>query len=462
MVRWVPWLLGLVLAGCASRPSLPPVEVGPGPVHERVLANGLKVIVKEDHRAPVVVSQIWYKVGSSYEHDGITGISHVLEHMMFKGTERYPAGEFSRIIAENGGRENAFTGRDYTAYFQTLAKDRLAVSFELEADRMRGLLLDPEEFAKEVRVVMEERRMRIEDDPLALTGEQFNAVAYLTSPYHWPIIGWMDDLENLTIEDLRAWYDAWYRPNNATVVVVGDVDPQEVFALAERYYGPIEAAPVPKVKPRREVEQRGERRLRVSAPARVPYLMMGWQVPALGRHEAGWEPYAMEVLAAVLDGGLSARLETELVRAQRIAASIGTGYDLYTPRRELLTISATPVPGRDIAELEAAIEAQIERLRQEPVTAEELARVKAQVVAGKVYERDSMFYQAMQIGILETLGYGWQVQEEYLARIEQVTPEQVQQVARKYLIDRRRTVAVLDPEPSARPVASQGGSRLVR
>ncbi len=449
MPALVPLLLLLLLSACATAPAVvaeAPAERD-GAVHEKVLANGLKVIVKTDRRAPVVVSQIWYKVGSSYEHDGITGISHVLEHMMFKGTKRHPAGEFSRIIADNGGRENAFTGRDYTAYFQTLAKDRLAVSFELEADRMRGLLLDPQEFAKEVQVVMEERRMRTEDNPSALTGEQFQAVAYLTSPYHWPIIGWMDDLEHLTVDDLRRWYDRWYRPNNATVVVVGDVDPETVFALAERYYGPVEAALVTPPKPRREVRQRGERRIEVRAPARVPQLMIGWKVPSLGRHDAPWEPYAMEVLAAVLDGGLSARLETELVRRQRLAASIGTGYDLYTPRQELLTISATPAPGRTVAELEAAILEQIERLKHEPVAAHELARVKAQVVAGKVYERDSMFYQAMQIGMMETLGYGWPVLDEYLARIEAVTPEQIRQVARKYLVETGRTVAVLVPEP---------------
>ncbi len=450
MLRLVPLLL-FALTACAAhppRPAAPAASEGGGTVHERVLANGLKVIVKEDHRAPVVVSQIWYKVGSSYEHDGITGISHVLEHMMFKGTKRHPAGEFSRIVAENGGRENAFTGRDYTAYFQTLAKDRLAISFELEADRMRGLLLDPEDFAKEVQVVMEERRMRTEDDPQALTGERFNAVAYLTSPYHWPIIGWMDDLEHLTVDDLRAWYDTWYRPNNATVVVVGDVDPDEVFALAEKYYGPLEAAPVPEVKPRREVAQRGERRVSVHAPARLPYVIMGWKAPALGRADADWEPYAMEVLAAVLDGGLSARLETELVRARRIAASIGTGYDLYTPRREVLTVSGTPAPGHSVDDLVAAVEAQIERLKTEPVAPHELARVKAQVVAGKVYERDSMFYQAMQIGMMETLGYGWRVQDEYLERIEAITPEQIQAVARKYLVRERRTLAVLEPQPA--------------
>ncbi len=203
--------------------SLVPSAQAENTLRETTLDNGLRVIVKEDHRAPVMVSQVWYKVGSSYENDGITGVSHVLEHMMFKGTPKRPAGEFSRIIAANGGRENAFTGQDYTAYFQQMEKSRLKVSFELEADRMRNLLLQPAEFAKEIKVVMEERRLRTDDEPQSLTQEQFTAAAFVNSPYRHPIIGWMDDLENLRTEDLREWYQKWYAPNNATVVVVGDV-----------------------------------------------------------------------------------------------------------------------------------------------------------------------------------------------------------------------------------------------
>ena len=194
-----------------------------GAVTEYRLDNGLKLLVKEDHRAPVVVSQVWYKVGASYEHDGITGVSHVLEHMMFKGTDAHPPGEFSRIISENGGRENAFTSKDYTAYFQRLEKSRLAVSFELEADRMRNLHLQDKEFQKEINVVMEERRLRTEDKPTALTYEQFIAAAFVSGSVRIPTIGWMNDLENMELEDLQRWYQRWYAPNNAIVVVVGDV-----------------------------------------------------------------------------------------------------------------------------------------------------------------------------------------------------------------------------------------------
>ncbi|WP_317622924.1 M16 family metallopeptidase [Thiohalobacter sp.] len=416
-------------------------------VHEYRLDNGLRLIVKEDHRAPVVVSQVWYRVGSSYEHDGITGISHVLEHMMFKGTERFGPGEFSRIIAENGGRENAFTSRDYTAYFQRLEKSRLAIAFELEADRMRNLRLDPEEVKKEVKVVMEERRLRTEDNPQALTFEQFNATAFLNSPYRIPTIGWMDDLENLKIEDLQAWYEKWYAPNNAILVVAGDVDPQAVLALAKKHYGPLRPSRIEPPKPRREMVQRGERRIRVRVPAELPYILMGYKVPVVLTAEGDWEPYALEVAAGILDGGNSARLARELVRGQEVAASAGAGYDLYDRQESLFLLDGTPANGHDIAELEKALREQVRRLQTRPVTADELARVKAQVLAGAVFEEDSVFYQAMRIGRLVSVGLDWRLDEQYADRIRAVTPEQVQAVARKYLRDERLTVAVLDPLP---------------
>ncbi len=416
-------------------------------VHEFRLDNGLKVLVKEDHRAPVVVSQIWYKVGSSYEHDGITGVSHVLEHMMFKGTARHGPGEFSRIIAENGGEENAFTGRDYTAYFQQLEKSRLEVSFEMEADRMRNLLLPEEEFAREVKVVMEERRMRTEDRPESLTYEQLNAAAFVNSPYHHPIIGWMEDLESLEIADLAAWYRRWYAPNNATLVVVGDVEPRQVRELAEKHFGPIPPSELKPPKPRAEIRQRGERRVVVRAPAELPYLLMGYKVPVLKTAAEEWEPYALEVLAGVLDGGDSARLARNLVRKRQLAASAGAGYNLYSMRQDLFLLDGTPARGHSAAELEKALREEIERLKREPVSSAELARIKAQVVAGKTYEQDSIFYQAMQMGTLETVGLGWQRMDEYSDRVLAITAEQLQKVARKYLVDERLTVARLEPLP---------------
>ena len=416
-------------------------------VHEYKLDNGLKLIVKEDHRAPVMVSQVWYKVGSSYEHDGITGISHVLEHMMFKGTKSHPNGEFSEIIAENGGSENAFTSQDYTAYFQTMEKSRLPVSLELEADRMRNLTIPDDEVLKEVKVVMEERRMRTEDNPQSLTYEQFKATAYTSSPYRIPIIGWMDDLENLHVADLKEWYRLWYAPNNATLVVVGDVDPDEVYARTKKFFGPLKPSKIAPVKPRLEITQRGRKDIRVEAPAKLPYLIMGYKAPVVITAEQDWEPYALDVLAGILDGGDSARLASELVRGKAIAASASASYDGYDRLETLFLLSGTPATGHTIADLEKALLKQVERLQKKPATDKELDRVKAQIRAGKVYEQDSIFYQAMQIGILETVGLSWKNAEQYLERIEAVTAEQVQAVANKYLLQDRLTVAELVPQP---------------
>jgi zinc protease len=416
-------------------------------VHERILDNGLKVLVKPDRRAPIVTSQVWYKVGSSYEPGGITGVSHVLEHMMFKGTENLEPGEFSQIIAEHGGDENAFTGTDYTAYFQTLAADRLEISLELEAERMRRLTLPEAEFAKELEVVKEERRLRTDDDPQSLTYEQFQAVAYQASPYRNPIIGWPSDLEAMQVDDLREWYRKWYAPNNATVVVVGDVDPDAVFALAEEHFGPLKAERVAPPKPRAEPEQRGERRLVVKAPAKEPYLIMGYKVPVLANAELDWEPYALEMLASVLDGGASARFSRELVRGARVAASAGAGYNAFSRLPGLFRLSGTPAKGHSVDELEAALLEQIERVRTELVSEKELARIRTQLIAGKGYEKDSVFYQAMQLGQLETVGLGWELVDTYVDALSAVTPEQIRSVARQYLVPEVRTVARLDPQP---------------
>lgn len=452
----MPRLLLILLLAAAGTAAASSSEV-----HEFKLDNGLTLIVKEDHRAPVVVSQVWYKVGSSYEHSGITGLSHVLEHMMFKGTRKHGPNAASRIISANGGRENAFTGRDYTTYYQQLEKSRLPVSFELESDRMRNLLLKQEEFVKEVQVVMEERRLRTDDDPESLTYEHFAATAFHNGPYQNPVIGWMDDLENMTLDDLKQWYKTWYAPNNATVVVVGDVQPEAVLALAKKYFGPLKPSKLTPPKPRREVQQKGLRRAVVKAPAELPYLIMGYQTPSLtATQDADWEPYALEVLSGILSGGNSARLAKHLVREQRIAASAGAGYNLYSRVPDLFMLEGTPAQGRSVAELEQALRDQIKRLQDEPVSEAELARIKAQVVAGKVYEQDSTFGQAMQIGTLVTVGLDWRLQDSYLDRINAVTAEQIRQVARTYLNDDRLTIAVLEPlplDPNKKPRAPSDG-----
>ncbi|MCF6256241.1 MAG: insulinase family protein [Gammaproteobacteria bacterium] len=425
-----------------------------GDVHEYRLANGLKILIKEDHRAPIVVSQIWYKTGASYESSGTTGVAHVLEHMMFKGTKTLGPNEFSRIIAANGGRENAFTGQDYTAYFQQLEKSRLPISFELEADRMANLNLRAEDFAKEVKVVMEERRMRTEDRPRSLTYEHFSATAFVNSPYHHPIIGWMNDLENMNVDDMRNWYKDWYAPNNATLVVAGDVDAKEVFELAQKTYGKVKARAIPVVKPQTEFEQKGIKRIVVKAPAQVPYMIMGYKVPVVTTAKTDWEPYALEMLASILDAGESSRFAKELVRGQQIATSVGAGYNMYSRLGSLFIFDGTPAKGKTVEEVENAIHAQITKIKTERVSQAELDRIKAQVVASKVYEKDSLFYQAMQMGTLATVGLDWQLMDQFVERLRAVTPEQVQAVAKKYLIDDYLTVAVLDPQST--PVAANG------
>lgn len=436
-------------------------SVASAAVLEQRLDNGMKVIIKEDHRAPIVVTQVWYKVGSSYEHGGLTGISHVLEHMMFKGTEAHPQGEFSRIIAANGGSENAFTGRDYTAYFQTLAKDRLPIAFELEADRMRNLILLEEEFLKEVEVVKEERRMRTEDKPNSLTYEQLNAGAYAASPYRIPVIGWMADLDALQADDLRAWYRQWYAPNNATLVVVGDVNPEQVLELAKQHFGPLKPEKISPPKPRTEPPQRGIKRFTVKAPARQPYLIMGYKTPVIGKTDAQWEPYAFEMLSYVLDGGNSARLTRSLIRGSEVAAAVDADYSAFTRLPGMLVLDATPTPGKSIDQVEKELRAEIERFKTELVSEQEMERVRNQIVAAKVYEKDSVFYQAMLIGRLETVGLDWRLADEYVGHLKAVTPEQIKTVAQKYLHDDNLSVSVLEPLPieDAKPKRSSAGGR---
>ncbi len=429
-------------------------------VHEKVLSNGLKVLIQEDHRSPVVVTQIWYKVGSSYEPNGITGISHMLEHMMFKGTTKYPDGEFSKIIAENGGNENAFTGQDYTAYFQTLEKSRLEISFKLEADRMRNLNIQAKELVKELEVVTEERRMRTDDNPSARMYEQFVTMVYTSSPYKNPVIGWPSDIAAYQVEDLTAWYQRWYAPNNATLVVVGDVKAPAVFALAEKYFGALKTSKIKPLKPQIEMEQHGVRTMTMKIPAKLPSLIMGYKVPVLNTIKDRTEAYALEVLANILDGGDSARFSKKLVRGQQVALSVSASYSFVTRLDNLFIFSGVPVQGKKIETLEKAIKAEIKLLQTELVTKEELDRIKAQVLASKVYEQDSNFYQAMVIGILETVGIGWAEKDRYADQITQITAEQIRAVAIKYLVEDKLSIGYLDPQPmnQAKNTAAKGVS----
>lgn len=434
-------LLIVLLICCTS------IYASDNPVHEYQLKNGLKVFVKEDHRAPVVITEIWYKVGSSYEPDGITGISHALEHMMFRGSKNYDAKRFLQIISENGGDQNAFTSFDYTGYYEMLAADKLPISFKLEADRMRNLLLRPEDFAKEIQVVMEERRMRIDDDPQQLTFERFLAAAHVSNSYHHPLIGWMNDLQNMKVEDLQHWYQTWYAPNNALIVVVGDVKPDDVYQLAQKYFGDLKPATIPTLKPLSEAPSLGTRTVVVAAPAKLPWLTLGYNTPVVKTASEAWEPYALLVLNVVLGGSDSSRLQQDLVRDKQIAATIDAGYSPYDRLDNIFIIQATPATGHSVAEVKDAVLAEVQKLQQQPITPAELARVKAQIIANKIYQEDSITYQAYEIGSLESIGLSWRETDHALKAIDAITPEQVQAVAKKYLIPARLTIGELKPLP---------------
>ncbi|HEX5843158.1 MAG TPA: pitrilysin family protein, partial [Pseudomonas sp.] len=420
----------------------------PQPTHEFSLDNGLKVIVREDHRAPVVVSQLWYKVGSSYETPGQTGLSHALEHMMFKGSRKLGPGEASRILRELGAEENAFTSDDYTAYYQVLARDRLAIALELEADRLASLALPADEFAKEIEVIKEERRLRTDDKPSSLAYERFKAMAYPASGYHTPTIGWMADLERMTVAELRAWYEAWYAPNNATLVVVGDVSAAEVKILAERYFGPIPKRAVPTAKAPRELPAPGERRITLHLKTQLPSLMLGFNVPGLATAEQPRQVHALRLIAALLDGGYSARLATRLERGEELVSAASAWYDGFGRGDSLFVLSATPnvQTGKTLEQVEAGLWRELEDLKNTPPSAEELARVRAQVIAGLVYERDSITSQATAIGRLETVGLSWQLMDQELAELEAVTPADIQQAASTFFTRERLSVAHVLPE----------------
>ncbi len=414
---------------------------------ERTLSNGLKVIVKEDRRAPTVVHMVWYRAGSMDEKGGTSGVAHVLEHLMFKATKNMASGEFNKRVAEAGGRDNAFTSRDYTAYFQIVPKAALPQMMQMEADRMVNLKLDPKEFSAEIKVVMEERRLRTDDNPQSMVHEALNAVAFQAHPYRRPVIGWMDDLEHMRWQDARDWYRQWYAPNNAYVVIVGDVDHREVFRLAEKYYGPHKTRALPVRKPQNEPEQTGVRHLRVKAPAKLPYLAMSWKMPRLRDAYKDRDPYALDVLAAILDGHDASRFSRNLVRGSRVAQSAGAGYDGTVRGEATFSIDGQPAEGKTITELEAALRAELKRVQDEGISAEELARVKTQIIAAQTYKRDSLMAQAMEIGAAEATGFSWRDIETQLQQLKTITAEEVQAVAKKYFKDDTLTIAVLDPQP---------------
>jgi zinc protease len=437
-------------------------------VHEYHLPNGLKVLIKEDHRVPIVVTEVWYKVGSSYEPNGITGISHVLEHMMFKGTKRYGPGVFSQIVAENGGEENAFTSSDYTGYYQMLEATKLPISLQLEADRMQNLLIQQAEFTKEIEVVKEERRLRTDDNPQSFALERFLAQANVATPYHHPVIGWMGDLNHLLVSDVQKWYHSWYVPNNAILVIVGDVKPEDTFRLVRKYFAPLKSGVLPDIKQPAEINNIGLRRIMVQTPAKLPLLAMGYNTPVLKTANPRSDAYALEVLQAILDGGDSARLPTTLVRGKQLASNIEVSYDMFSRLDSIFTIAAIPAANHTTFELENAILAEISNLQNHLLGNHELTRAKAQLIANKTYGKDSILNEANEIGALEAVNLSWKEAPEYIDQVKEVTPAQVQAVAKKYLVLDRLTVTTLKPLPlkqntaSQQPTVTTGGQQNVR
>jgi zinc protease len=436
-----------VLASVLLMLSIPMPLLAATTAQEFRLGNGLRLIVQEDRRAPTVVNMVWYRVGAMDEQNGTTGVAHVLEHMMFKGTKKLKPGEFSAKVAALGGRENAFTSKDYTGYYQQVEKSRLEQVMALEADRMQNLTMSKEEFSKEIRVVMEERRLRTDDQPLSLLFEALNATAYVAHPYKNPVVGWMNDLQNMTAADALGWYQRWYAPNNATMVIAGDVDAKQVRELAEKYFAKIPAKTLPNSKPQQEPVQTGIKRIVLKAPAENAFLVMAYKMPKLLDVEKDDDVHALDVMAAVLDGYDNARLPARLVRTERVANSVDAGFEPVARGPVMFTLSGVPAQGVSVEQLEQALRKEIARIATEGVSASELKRVKAQLIASQVYKRDSVFGQAMEIGAMEMAGLSFRQLDRIIEKVSAVTPEQVQAVAQKYFGDDQLTVATLQPLP---------------
>lgn len=476
-------LRGVLLASCtalAMTPLLPahaqaspaagtaPAAVQAGQTQRFTLANGMTVIVRPDRRSPTVAHMLWVRVGSIDEVDGTSGVAHVLEHMMFKGTPDLKPGEFSRRVAALGGRDNAFTSRDATAYHQQIPSGHLEAVMRLEADRFARNQWPDDEFTREIEVVKEERRQRTEESPRARMFEAFSAMSFKAHPYRRPIIGWMSDLDAMTPGDVRAFYRQWYTPSNAALVVVGDVDVDRVRALAEELYGQLPARATPVRKPRDEPAQAGPRRMEYRAAVEQGMVLLGWRMPLWqgGDTPDDRDALALTVLAAVLDGHSGARLDRALVQGsgaggKRIADSAGASFGLMGRGPQQFLLSAVPARGVTAETASAALKAEIERIAREGVSEAELRRVKTQWTAGEVYKLDSIFNQARELGNYWINGLDIDAGERLLARLQEVTAAQVQSVAQRLFGDDGLNTAVLVPDPSRRQArAAPDGQRL--
>lgn len=410
-------------------------------VRDITLKNGLRVLFLEDHRTDTVTFQVWYRVGSRNEHFGITGISHLLEHMMFRGTKRYGPGDFWGIVQRNGGDNNAFTTKDFTTYFENIASDKVDILIDLESDRMTNVLLDPELFLIERNVVTEERRLRTEDDPFSDLLEQVNAIAFKAHPYHFPVIGFMSDLEQITRDDVYECYKTYYVPNNAILVVVGDFKTEELLPKIKSSFGQIESGePPPKVRSN-EPPQRGERRLNLRRSAELPFVVAGYHTPNFSHPDS----FALDVLSTALTNGNSSSLYRSLVYDKQLALYIGGDYSRLSIDPDLIYFYAQVMPGKSPSEVENAIYEEIDKIKKEPISQYELEKAKNQIESSFVFSQDSLFGKAFLLGQYEILG-NWKMLKNYISGIRAVTAEDIMEVANKYLNKENRTVGVLIPE----------------
>ena len=416
---------------------------------ETTLKNGLKVIIREDHRSPMVMTQIWYGVGSSDESGNLLGISHVLEHMMFKGTNKVPNDEFTRLSRIYGGSINASTFTNYTNYYQLYPKTYFPMALELESDRMSNLLLRQQDFDPEIKVVMEERRLRTDDNPRSLAFERFKWIAYPTSHYRQPVIGHMKNLQNIQLEDVKKWYRDWYTPNNAILIIVGDVDSENALLQVQKYFGDIPARKIPPRNDVLEFDRIGYRHMELNLPVQVPNLYMAWNVPSLVTAKNPKDAYALTIIKSLLDSGISSRLQDRLVRDQKILTAISVSYDPYSRGDSLLSISTLPTDGVSLLDAEKAIQSEIDLLKTELIKPEEVERVTAKFVSNLVYSQDDVAGQAKMIGNLEINGLSFRLMDELPKHFETVTPQDIQRVANIYFSRDNLSTLYLSPENKA-------------
>ena len=418
--------------------ALTPIDAAQ--VEEVVLENGLKVLMLEDHKSPAVTFQVWYRVGARNENDGKSGLAHFLEHMMFKGTPTTGPEEYSRIIAKNGGRANAFTSSDVTVYFATMSRDKIAIEIELEADRMANALLGETYFEAEKKVIQEERRLRTEDNPASALGEVASAVAFTMHPYRRPVVGWMQDIENLTRQDLVDFYQLYYVPNNAFVVVIGDFSTAEILPKIKSAFGKIPRRPEPPKVSSTEPEQRGERSVILKKEAQLPFVLAFYHAPNLKSPDS----FALDLLSVVLAGGRSSRLYHDLVYQKRLVRGVDADYSAVSIDPMGLSIHAQLLPGIEPPTVGREIDRLLEKAKSELISERELQKAKNQIEAAFIFAQDSIFGQAMKIGYYEAVG-GWRQMNDYLDGIRRVTREDIQRVARQYLSPDRRTLGTLIP-----------------